>query len=367
MNTTGRDRNAVFWLVLVGVIGTLCYLLAPVLTPFLFAAILAYFGNPLVHRLKQTGLPRLVAVTGVFLLACLVLLSLPFIVVPLFEQQLSALVRRWPDYIDWIQGTLVPWLQAHIGLQESIDVSALKKTLAAHWQQVGGFAHWFMTSVSRSGLQLLGWLANLVLVPVVTFYLLLDWDRFIQGVHGLLPRSIAPQVARMAAECDTVLATFLRGQMLVMLCLGIFYATGLWFAGIEFALLIGLLAGLVSFVPYLGLLVGLLVAGIVGFVQFHDTSVLLSVALVFVLGQLLEGFVLTPWLVGDRIGLHPVAVMFAVMAGGQLFGFFGILLALPLAAMILVLLRNLHHYYVSSELYGSDTAADTANGNDSTP
>ena len=357
MSMTSGSRNAVFWLVLTSVIGWLCYLLAPVLTPFLLAAILAYFSNPLVYRLKKAGLPRLVAVTTVFLLACLVVLSLPFIIMPLFEQQLAGLVRRWPDYIDWIQGTLVPWLQVHIGLQESIDMSVLKKALASHWQQVGGFAHWFMASVSRSGLQVLGWLANLVLVPVVTFYLLLDWDRFIQGVHSLLPRGIAPQVARLADECDTVLATFLRGQMLVMLSLGIFYATGLWIAGIEFALLIGLLAGLVSFVPYLGLLVGILVAGIVGFVQFHETSVLFSVVLVFGLGQLLEGFVLTPWLVGDRIGLHPVAVMFAVMAGGQLFGFFGILLALPLAAMILVLLRNLHHYYVSSELYGADEQA----------
>ena len=187
-------------------------------------------------------------------------------------------------------------------------------------------------------------------------------------MHALLPRSIAPQVARLADECDTVLATFLRGQLLVMLCLGIVYATGLWIAGIEFALLIGLLAGLVSFVPYLGLLVGILVAGIVGIVQFHDASVLLSVALVFALGQLLEGFVLTPWLVGDRIGLHPVAVMFAVMAGGQLFGFFGILLALPVAAMILVLLRNLHHYYVSSELYATgEASAGNTDGNDSAP
>ena len=352
--------NAWFWLALVAVAGVLCYLLAPVLTPFLFSAILAYLGNPLVYRLKKAGLPRLVAVIMVFVSACLVMLSLPFIILPLLEDQVSRLGQRWPDYIDWLQGTLLPWLQARLGMVQAIDISSLKQVLAGHWQQVGGAAHWFMKYVSRSGLAMLGWLANLILVPVVTFYLLLDWDRFIGAVQALLPRSIAPQLGRLAAECDTVLATFLRGQLLVMLCLGIVYAAGLWIASIEFALLIGLLAGMVSFVPYLGLLVGILVAGVVGLVQYHEASILVPVLAVFGIGQLLEGFVLTPWLVGDRIGLHPVAVIFAVMAGGQLFGFFGILLALPAAAVILVLLRELHRRYIASELYadGDRAAAD---------
>jgi len=205
--------------------------------------------------------------------------------------------------------------------------------------------------VGYSGQWLLSWAAWLLLVPVVTFYLLRDWDRLVHSIRELIPRQYEPTVVSLARECDSVLAEFLRGQLLVMFSLGTIYSIGLWFTGLEYSLLVGMSAGLVSFVPYLGGIVGISVAGILAYMQFHDLLHLVYVALVFGTGQAVEGMVLSPTLVGDRIGLHPVAVIFAVMAGGQLFGFIGILLSLPVAAVVTVLLRYLHQRYIDSIYY----------------
>jgi predicted PurR-regulated permease PerM len=196
--------------------------------------------------------------------------------------------------------------------------------------------------MTASGLRLLGWLASLMVVPVVSFYLLLDWEALPGRVLALLPPRLRAPAARLLRESDEVLASFLRGQLAVMLILAVVYATGLWWIGLELALPIGLAAGLASFVPYLGFLVGIAAAGLAAYLQFQEASVLLWVLAVFAGGQLLEGLVLTPRLVGERVGLHPVAVIFAVMAGGQLFGFLGVLLALPAAAVLKVWLRHLH-------------------------
>ena len=331
----------------------LCYLLAPVLTPFLIAMLLAYLGNPLIILLCQRGLPRTLAVVLVFVVLFVTVTALPLLLLPLLEHQLTMLAARWPDYIDWLQQVVLPRLQALVGMA-TVDVSVLKQAFSEHWQLLGGGVAGVVGSVSRSGLVLLAWLANLVLIPVVTFYLLRDWQQLLATIEGLLPRSSTVVINRLARECDEVLATFLRGQMLVMLALGIVYSGGLWLAGIELALLIGMLAGLVSFVPYLGMIIGLLVAGVASYMQFHDLAHLLPVLAVFGVGQLLEGFVLTPLLVGERIGLHPVAVIFAVMAGGQLFGLFGVLLALPVAAVLVVLLRYIRQRYIESDAYAAE-------------
>ena len=216
------------------------------------------------------------------------------------------------------------------------------------------------STVSGSGLAILGWLANLFLIPVLTFYLLRDWDHLVAGIQRLLPRRSEAVWVRLARESDEVLGAFLRGQMLVMFLLGVIYTTGLWVVGLDFALLIGMVAGLVSFVPYLGLIVGIVIAGIGSVLQSQGIADLPWVILVFVVGQLLEGTVLTPRLVGERVGLHPVAVIFAVMAGGQLYGFFGILLALPVAAVAMVMLRYVLQRYRASGLYASaDARPDT--------
>lgn len=332
--------------------GWLLWLLAPVLTPFLVAAILAYLGDPLADWLERHRFSRTLAVVTVFSIISFVLLLLLLILIPLLGQQLSSLIRRLPLYLDWLQTTVLPWLREYLGLDPALfDLSQFKDQLVESLDRVGGIVADLLRSVRHSSAVLFGWVANLLLVPVLTFYLLRDWDVLVAQVRDLLPRRVEPVVVRLAAEADEVLGGFLRGQLMVMLALGTLYSIGLTIAGLEFALLIGMLAGLVSFVPYLGVIVGVVVAGAAALLQFRDIVHLLPVFVVFGVGQLVEGFLLTPWLVGDRIGMHPVAVIFAVLAGGHLFGFFGVLLALPVAAVIMVLLRHTHDEYLKSGLY----------------
>jgi predicted PurR-regulated permease PerM len=331
--------------------GLLLYWLSPILFPFLVAALLAYLGDPLVDRLERK-MPRTLAVTIVFVCLLLVMAALLVVLLPALQQQVVALIKGLPRYIDWLQANAIPWLNQNLGLDISLmNLETLKTAAKGHWQQVGGIAANVMNVISQSGMVMLAWLANLVLIPVVTFYLLRDWDELVAAVHDLLPRHLEPMVTQLSKESDEVLGAFVRGQLMVMLALGTIYALGLWMVGLDLALLIGMIAGLVSFVPYLGFILGFILAAVAALFQFQDAIQLLPVLAVFGVGQALEGMLLTPLLVGDKIGLHPVAVIFAVMAGGQLFGFVGILLALPVAAVIMVLLRHVHKQYRQSGLY----------------
>ncbi len=348
-----NDSGKWFWLAGTAGGGVLVYLLAPVLVPFLVAAILAYIGDPLVDRLERLRLSRTLAVVAVFFGLLLLLSLLLLVLVPMLERQLALLTTKLPGYLDWLQQQALPWLQTKLGLRENVDLWGLKDYAGSHWQSAGGTAARLLASLSRSGLSLLGWLANLFIVPVVTFYLLRDWDLLMARIRELLPRHIESDAVALARSVDQVLGAFFRGQLSVMLALGIVYTTGLWLVGLDLALLIGMVAGLVSFVPYLGFIVGISSAGLAAVMQFHDVTHPLLVLLVFSVGQLLEGTVLTPLLLGERIGLHPVAVIFAVLAGGQLFGFVGILLALPVAAVLLVVLRDLRRRYLNSRLYST--------------
>ena len=343
------------WFLMIGLaaLGFLTYLLAPVLTPFLVSALLAYLGDPLVDRLERR-FSRSLSVVIVFIIIFAALFLIIAILVPILQQEIVTLVKKLPGYIDFIQTHVVPRLQSLFSVEagSAWDLSQIKEMIAQHWQGVGSVAAGILNSVSKSGLAFLGWLANLVLIPVLTFYLLRDWDIMVAHIHELIPKRWEPRVVRLARDCDEVLGAFMHGQLLVMISLGTVYSVGLWLVGLDMSLLIGMGAGLVSFVPYLGFILGMLVAGIAAIMQYHEALPLLYVLAVFGVGQLLESFVLTPYLLGDRIGLHPVVVIFAVMAGGQLFGFFGILLALPVAAVIMVVLRHLHEDYVNSRLYG---------------
>lgn len=342
------------WLIFAVIIATglLVYLLAPVITPFLTGALLAYLGDPLADRLEARNLSRTLSVIIVFVIIFLVVLLIPVVLLPLIQQQFSALAANFPKYIDWVQQNVVPFLSQTFNLDSSLfDTATLKQSIVNSWREVGGIAGNVVSGITKSGVVLLAWLANLVLVPVVTFYLLRDWDVLMERIRQLLPRKIEPTVVKLSRECDEVLGQFLRGQLTVMVALGFVYSVGLWIVGLDLALLVGMTAGLVSFVPYLGFIVGIVFAGIAAIMQFGDVTYLLYVAIVFGIGQALEGMLLTPLLVGDKIGLHPVAVIFAVMAGGQLFGFVGILLALPVAAVIVVLLRHVHELYKLSEIY----------------
>ena len=341
------------WLILVGVAGALwlLYLLAPVLTPFLLAALFAYLGDPLVDRLERLRLPRGLAVALVFVVIVLVLLALLLLLIPLLQVQLAGLVRRVPQYLDTLQHGVLPWLQRRFGVTGVLDVERLRETFGKNLPAAGGIAARVLASASSSGVALLGWVMNLLLTPVITFYLLRDWDRIWAQAADLLPRRAAPTVLRLTHEADQVLSGFVRGQLLVMVALGTIYSVGLALIGVDLALLIGMLSGLVSFVPYLGFIVGVIAAGVAAVLQSGDPTQLLYVLAVYGVAQITEGVVLTPLLVGDRIGLHPVVVIFAVLAGGQLFGFMGILLALPAAAVLAVLARHLHGRYTQSHLY----------------
>ena len=342
------------WMLIAGVVlgGWVFYLLSPVLTPFLVSALLAYLGDPVVDRLEKLRLSRTLSVTIVFVGMTVLMIAVLLLLIPLIEHQVSYLIGKMPEYIQWFKTTVLPWLQKTLNIDtSSIDLAAIQKALAKHWQQAGGIATQLVSSITGSGLAILGFIANLVLIPVVTFYLLRDWDHLVAGIHELLPRQSEKKVAVIARESDEVLGAFLRGQFMVMLSLGLVYSTGLWIAGLELAWLIGMISGLVSFVPYLGFIIGVLAAGIAVLVQTHELLQLVPVLLVFGVGQLLESFVLTPWFVGNKIGLHPVTVIFAVMAGGQLFGFVGILLALPVAAVLAVLVRHVRQHYVGSKVY----------------
>ncbi|MBQ4856446.1 AI-2E family transporter [Rhodanobacter sp. B2A1Ga4] len=334
------------------VIVYLLWLLAPVLMPFAVAAMLAYLGDPLADRLERLGLNRMWAATIVFVVIMVVVVGVLLLLIPLIARQIENLVSNLPRYGDWAQNTLWPWLQARLHLDpHTFDSDRLLAAIKAHIGSIGGVATEVLGKVSRSGLGIVAWLANLVLIPVVAFYLLRDWDRMVAKVDGMLPRSIQPTIAYLASEADKILGAFVRGQLLVMLALGVFYGAGLGVVGLTVGPLIGMVAGLLSFVPYLGFIVGFVAAIVAVLVQYGDWAHVLLVCGVFAVGQLLEGYVLVPKLVGDKIGLHPVAVMFAVLAGGYLFGFLGVLLALPAASVIMVLLRYLIERYRMSELY----------------
>ena len=343
------------WLILalLAMTGWLLYLLSPVLTPFLISALLAYLGDPLVDRLEAFRVRRTLGVVAVFAAMFIAALLSLVVLLPMLEQQATSLIQGIPQGLESLQEKIAPRLASVLGADViEFDIPAVRQAIVDHWRQGGTVVGELISHISRSGQFLMGWLAYLLLIPVVTFYLLRDWDHLVDAVHGLLPKRIEPVVSKLAGEIDAVLAEFLRGQLTLMAALAAIYTVGLWMVGLDLAVFIGMLAGIVSFVPYLGVIVGILVAGFAAFIQFQDVFHLLGVSIVFGLGQLLEGFVLSPILVGDRIGLHPVAVIFAVMAGGQLFGFFGVLLALPVAAVIVVLLRHSRDEYFQSELYG---------------
>ena len=337
----------------------LVWMLAPILSPFVFAAILGWLGDPMVDRLEARKFRRNTAVILVFAVMVLLLVVIAILLVPVLEDQVLTLVNSLPHYRDWMVATALPWIEHRTGLQllTWLDPERLFALLQEHWQSAGGVVANVLGYVSSSGFALIAWVANIALLPVLTFFFLRDWDLIVGRIGSLVPRDHFDTVRRLALESNEVLGGFIRGQLLVMLILGILYAVGLWWVGLDLGILIGLLAGLLTFVPYLGPASIVIFGGLAALVQYGDWQHLAGVAMVFSIGQIIESFVLTPMLVGDRIGLHPMAVIFAVMAGGTLFGFLGMLLALPVAAVVNVLLRYAQDRYRQSRLYAGDTPA----------
>jgi predicted PurR-regulated permease PerM len=339
------------WLIVFAAFLGALYVLAPILMPFLVAALLAYLGTGLVDSLTMLKWSRTLKVTLVFSIILLGLILALLVVLPLVEQQISALIAKLPAILNWLKETLIPWLQSRLGGIVSIDAGKIQQGLQNNVGTAGGFAVDILGSLSATGMAFFAGLANVVLIPVLTFYFLRDWHTIVDRIYDVVPLKYKQQTASIAADIDIVLSEFFKGQLLVMFSLVIIYSIGLSLIGLEFALIIGLVAGVVSFVPYLGLIVGILLASVAALFQFHDITLLVPVLLVFVVAQVLESVVLTPLLVGDKIGLHAVAVIFAVMAGGQLFGFTGILIALPVAAVLMIFLRYGVERYKDSDAY----------------
>lgn len=336
------------WLIAIVLIGWLLYLLAPVLTPFIAAALLAYIGDPLADQLQRLKMPRALAVLSVFLLtfACVGLLVL--LVVPLVQAQVSALLDALPAIATQVEQVWLPRTAELLDIEPGEDVG-LGAFLARYSDMAGNWGSKILLSVSKSGGALAAAVISLFLVPILTFYLLRDWDSILGKLALLVPSRLRETVFQLARETDEVLGAFLRGQILVMISLGIIYSVGLSLVGLKFAIAIGVIAGLVSFVPYLGFVFGIALAGLTVALEPDPLWRLLGVVATFSVAQLIEGSILTPKLVGDRIGLHPVFVIFAVAAGGQLFGFFGILLALPAAAVLSVLIRFAYRQYLAEQ------------------
>lgn len=346
-----KDLHYLWWLLMVISTGMLIYLLSPILTPFLLAAVIAYICNPIVTRMAEYKVPRTWGAVLVMLLLLSLFAALILVMVPLFEREAARLTEKAPIYLDILKSQLIPWLESRLNLSLQPDMNALKQTMSEHWQSAGGIAAKILPSLTSGGMAIVEFFVNLLLVPLVLFYLLRDWNWLVKLIDEMIPRYWHDQVISLAQETDRVLAEFLRGQLSVILIMSICYITGLWLVGLEFALPIGIVAGILVFVPYLGTIVGLTLATFAAFMQFQGWAGVIPVWIVFAIGQLLEGMVITPWLVGDRIGLHPVMVIFSLLAFGQLFGFFGILLALPVSAVLLVWLRHIHLHYLESGLY----------------
>ena len=325
--------------------------LGPVLTPFLIGAILAYLGTPIVDWAARRNFSRGLSTTVVVLLFGVLLLVLFLILIPLVQAEVLLAMKRLPELVGQLATRVTPWLEQTLGVSVSLDVESLKGLVAENMDDVRALSLRLLAGVRTGGMIVVSVLVNLALIPVVMFYLLRDWNMIAERLYTLVPRDWVPKTRSIVGDIDGVLAEFLRGQMMVMIVLAAYYAIALTLAGLERGFAIGVLTGLLVFVPYVGYGLGLTLGVLAALLQWNGLAGFLAVLAVYGVGQLLEAYVLVPYLVGDRIGLHPLAVIFALLAFGQLFGFAGVLLALPASAALLVGLRYLRTAYFDSPVY----------------
>jgi predicted PurR-regulated permease PerM len=346
--------NAALWVLLALALAGVLTLLSPILTPFLIGSMLAYVCNPLVTRVEQLGAPRALGALLALLLIFAWLALMLLIIVPLLRDEALRILTRMPDAIALYNQSVAPRLSEWFGTQLQLDPQLLQSLATDNWNVVQTILQRIYDSLRIGGLALIGILANVFLVPVVAFYLLIDWQPTLQKLDQLIPRQWYVQAHRMLNDIDTLLAAFLRGQVTVMFALAAYYCLGLSLIGLPSALPVGFITGMLIFIPYIGFASGLMLALSIALLQFGGWSPILLVLLIYGIGQLLESFLLTPYLVGERIGLSPLAVIFALMAFGQIFGFFGVLVALPAAAASVVGIRELKLAYLNSSLYRGD-------------
>ena len=351
MTPTTAQRRGLAWAALALGAGLVLWLLAPVLTPFVVAAVLAYALHPAVEALAARRMPRLVAVVVVEALAIAALLALLLLVVPIVSKELPLLREQVPLMVEKLNTRLSPWL-AQFGINIALDSASIKAFFAKLLD--ANLENWIDTALSSArigGSVLLAFIGNAFLMPVVLFYLLSDWAHLVRLVQGFVPPRLREGVQGFLDECDAVLGQYLRGQLMVMGALAVYYSLALALAGFDLALPVGIFTGLAIFIPYLGFGLGLALALLAGALQFASWYGVIAVAVIYGIGQVGESFVLTPRLVGERIGLNPLAVIFALLAFGHLFGFIGVLIALPVSALLLVALRRARAAYMSSRLF----------------
>ena len=350
-----RTLRRIFILSGIALILWVLYLLKPVVLPFIAAFLVAYLFSPLVDKLHRIGLPRWLSIGIVFIGIGVIVTLAIWYVVPLVWQQLIYARDSIPAGILWLNYTFLPWVSQTFNVEAmEIDTEQISKVVMEYIQTnySADSIQSVVLRVAQSGLNFIQIGGVVVLIPLIAFYFLLDWDRMLESLRRLIPRHYEKTTLGIVGECHNALGAFVKGQFLVMFLLGVVYAVGLQLIGLEVGLIIGMVAGLASIIPYLGFGVGIIAAVIATLFQFGiDWTHLALVIIVFMIGQAIEGYILQPFLLGDKIGLSPVAVVFAVLAGAQLAGFLGMLIALPVAAVIVVLLRHARECYEKSRLY----------------
>ena len=354
-----RTLKRIFILAGIALILWVLYLLKPVVLPFIGAFLVAYLFSPLVDKLHKIGLPRWLSISAVFIGIGVVITLAFWYLVPLVWEQLMYAKNSIPSGIHWANYKFLPWLSDSFNLVPmELDVDQISAAIMEYVQTnySADSIQAMIAKLAQSGLNFIQIGGTVVLIPIIAFYFLLDWDRMLDSFRRLIPRRHEEQTLVIVKECHSVLGAFVKGQFLVMVLLGVVYAMGLQLIGLEVGLIIGMVAGLCSIIPYLGFAVGIIAAVIASLVQFGiDWMQLLLVGVVFMIGQAVEGYILQPFLLGDKIGLSPVAVVFAVLAGAQLGGILGMLIALPVAAVIVVLLRHAREFYENSPMYSTST------------
>ena len=351
------ERQVMFWLATLAVLVLMLWLLSDILLPFVAGAAIAYLLTPVTDRLERLGVNRLAAALSIITLVVMAIVIIILLVAPILGGQLSSFIDNIPGYVARLQSLLSdpsrPWLQKILGASFSAD-----KSIGDLVTQGAGWLTAFLKSLWSGGRALVSLFSLVVVTPVVAFYLIFDWHRMIRTADSWIPVNQRETVRQLAREIDAAIAGFVRGQTAVCLVLGSFYAVALTLTGLNFGLLIGLLSGVITFIPYVGSMTGLILALGVAVAQFWpDYSSILMVLGVFLVGQFLEGNLLAPKLVGESVGLHPVWLIFALLAFGYLFGFVGLLVAVPLAATIGVLVRFALHRYRESSLYTGEPSA----------
>lgn len=350
-----RTLKRLFIIIGIALILWVLYLLKPVLIPFVGAFFIAYLFSPVVDKIHSIGIPRWIAISLVFIGIGVIMTLAIWYVVPLIWAQLMYAKSQIPENIHWINDTFLPWLSSTFNVVPlEIDPEQMSAAVMdyIHTNYSTDSIQTVAVKVAQSGLNVIQLGGTFILIPIIAFYFLLDWKRMLDSLRRLIPPKYEHSTLQIVSECHSVLGAFVKGQFLVMFLLGMIYAVGLQLIGLEVGLIIGMVAGLASIIPYLGFAVGIIAAVVASLFQFGlEWTHLVLVFVVFGIGQIIEGYVLQPFLLGDKIGLSPVAVVFAVLAGAQLAGFLGMLIALPFAAVIVVLLKHIREFYEQSEWY----------------